>query len=379
MQVHELHTTPATMGSTWPERHRAHPPGRICARGLESALHFDHRVTGVARTTTGDASGGDPKRQQGVSRQPPAGLRRRPRRSGSHRVASTDGPTETFAVFNVEFDSPSADLVRAPGPSYSIRRVDDPRSAPGFWRVVWPQHPAGRRPLRPTSPSGCASHSAAPRVPDRRAGPLQRPSPIRQPVPRRPHLPPRRRRPPGDSDRRAGLNTGLQDVNNLCWKLAKVTTAPPDQGSTAMSENGCRSPASSPEIWPIATAISDAARSLETSAARRADGAQIRSRRHRWQLGTAGRCSGSAIAPAARPRRLRAAMSALRPDVPRRWHPDLRPDGPLHWPDDTSVTCTTCWARHHRVDVRGRRVQRDVPTSACYRCGIIRSAHGHRS
>ncbi|MDT7629977.1 MAG: hypothetical protein QOI50_1907, partial [Pseudonocardiales bacterium] len=121
----------------------------ICAHGLESALHFRHRVSGIVQDDDrGHAAGGNPRRPQGVSRQPPAGLRRRPGRGpGGHRSGST-GRTypETFAVFNVKFDSLEADLVRAPGtfvfsPEEWVILV----RLPDFWRVVWPQQP-GRPP-----------------------------------------------------------------------------------------------------------------------------------------------------------------------------------------------------------------------------------------
>jgi len=373
MQVHELHTdTRYPMGLNLAQNDTERIlRDAICARGLESALHFDHRVTGVAQD------------DDGVTLQvaTPDGSKEYP---GSHLLGCDGGRgavreaigvtstgrtyPETFAVFNVEFDSPSADLVRAPGTF-----VFDPDEwmilvrLPGFWRVVWPQQP-GRPPATEADLAerlrfafgraegfrivGQAHYNVHHRYANRfRVG--------------RTFL-------LGDAAHLVtpigglGLNTGLQDVNNLCWKLAKVINGAAGPGLLDSYER---------ERLPIARFITGnmADRNRDQLMLRAPwkrllrdvlMGAQIRSRRHRWQLAYSRSLLGiSYRPPAARPRRLRAAMSALRPDVPPAVAPGtFAPDGPLHWPDG-----------HLRYlhDLLGRdlialtfadaRVQRDVP------------------
>jgi 3-(3-hydroxy-phenyl)propionate hydroxylase len=314
----------------------------ICARGLESALHFRHRVTGVVQDDEGVTllveTPDGPKEYRGSHLLGCDGGRGAVRESIG--VAST-GRTypETFAVFNVEFDSLRADLVRAPGTFvFSPEEWMILVRLPGCWRVVWPQQP-GRPPATEADLAerlrfafgqdegfrivGQGRYHVHHRYADRfRVG--------------RTFL-------LGDAAHLVtpigglGLNTGLQDVNNLCWKLARVINGTAGTGLLDSYER---------ERLPVARFI------IGNMADRNRDqmmvrepwkrllrnvlmGVQVRSRRHRWQLAYGRSLLGISYgAPAAAPRGLRAAMSLLRPDVPPAVaRGSFAPDGLLHWPD----------------------------------------------
>jgi 3-(3-hydroxy-phenyl)propionate hydroxylase len=314
----------------------------ICALGLESALHFHHRVTGVVQDDDGvtllvETPDGR-KEYRGSHLLGCDGGRGAVRESIG--VAST-GRTypETFAVFNVEFDSLAADLVRAPGTFvFSPEEWMILVRLPGFWRVVWPQQP-GRPPATEADLAerlrfafgrgegfrivGQGRYHVHHRYADRfRVG--------------RTFL-------LGDAAHLVtpigglGLNTGLQDVNNLCWKLARVINGTAGPGLLDSYER---------ERLPVARFI------IGNMADRNRDqmmvrepwkrllrnvlmGAQVRSWRHRWQLAYSRSLLGISYgAPAAAPRGLRAVMSVLRPDVPPAVaRGSFAPDGQLHWPD----------------------------------------------
>jgi len=373
MHLHELHTdTRYPMGLNLAQNDTERIlRDAICARGLQSALHFRHRVTGVVQDDDGVT----------LLVETPDG---RKEFRGSHLlgcdggrgavreaigVAST-GRTypETFAVFNIAFDSLQADLSRAPGtfvlsPEEWMILV----RLPDFWRVVWPQQPG-------QPPATEADLAERLRFAFGRGEGFRILAQGRYHVHHRyaDHFRVGRTFLLGDAAHLVtpigglGLNTGLQDVNNLCWKLARVTKGTAGPGLLDSYER---------ERLPVARFI------IGNMADRNRDqmmlrqpwkrllrnvlmGAQIRSRRHRWQLAYNRSLLGINYGPpAAAPRRLRAAMSVLRPDVPPAVAPgSFAPDGPLHWPDGHV---------RHLHELLGRdlialtfadaRVQRDVP------------------
>jgi 3-(3-hydroxy-phenyl)propionate hydroxylase len=315
----------------------------LVARGFGDSVRFGHRVTAVEQ----DASGCR------VSVQAPGGSQVF---EGAYMIGCDGGRSgvreqlgiqsigrtypETFMLFNVSFRDEIADGERLP-----LTFVFDPDEwmiivrLPEFWRVVWPlsrdEDEPSESDLRERIRFAFGGDHAFDVVGRARYNVHHRYAEAFRSG--RAFL-------AGDSAHLMtpvgglGLNTGLQDVNNLAWKLAWVLRG--DAHEDLLDSYGA-------ERQPVAKFITGnlADRNRELLMLRHplkrlarnvALAAQRRSRRHRWTAAhTRSLLATKHGAPAAPPpSRATALRRALVPDaLPPVRRGDFAPDGALRWPD----------------------------------------------
>ena len=349
MQVHELATetrNPILLNIAQSETERI-LYSALCAGGFEDRIRFNHTVTEVrqddagVRVTVEDGSG-KARHYTGSYALGCDGARSVVREAMGVEFTGRTHP-ELFALFNVAFDTPAADAVRAPATA-----VFDPDEwmilvrLKEFWRVVWPQ-PAGREEpneddlrerLRfafgtdhPFEIVGRATyrvhHRYAEHFCNGRFFVLGDAAHLMTPI--------------GG----LGMNTGLQDAGNLSWKLAMVLKGQADPSLLDTYER---------ERLPIARFVAGnladgnrAALMMRNPIKRIIRNTvmwlQAHSEPHRWQAAYLRSMLGMGYAPpAAHGSPLQRIVKVLRPEARPAVRPgDYSPDGPVRFTDGRTM------------------------------------------